>query len=138
MCCNHILLAKHDFESPPFYKNGQQIMLYFVGINAAGMFKYLTEQHCYKHSCCCRRYACFISKEACLSFTPIPSCFSFPLFKDIQNIVTTHPNLFCQSFSHLSICFSYLQFVVSPTGIYGILINTKYRNSIVTCEIKKI
>ena len=76
---------------PLFYfllkQNGQQTKLYFECIiNTAGMFKHITQQHCYKLTFKILSsywgYACFISKEACfvcLSFTPIPS-FS-PLFR---------------------------------------------------------
>ena len=83
-CSKNVQCVKYNWTTLLFPKtNGQQIMLYFVGINATGMFKYLT-QHCYKHVVV--MHVLYPKKHAYLSpqFLYIMCGVFFPLLEDLK------------------------------------------------------
>ena len=96
--------------------NGQQIMLYFVGINATGMFKYLT-QHCYKHVVVVM-HVLYPKKHAYLSpqFLHI-ICFFFPLLQDLKYCSDTPKNNLNNLFSIYLFVVLFAKFLIRPKGI---------------------
>ena len=94
-------------------------MLYFVGINATGMFKYLT-QHCYKHVVV--MHVLYPKKHAYLSpqFLHIMCGVFFPLLEYLKYCYDTPKTNLGNLFSIYLFVVLFAKFLISHKGILEI------------------